>query len=208
MSLLREKITIMSKDELPGRHSIRLKSFDYPLRGRCSQAGGYFVTIVTLGRECLFGEIISGEMRLNEVGKMIQKSWEALPVRFHGVEMDIFQVMPNHFHGIIVIPNSGATHVSFEDDMVAQTQRAGTRPAPALGNIIGAFKSITTHTYIHGVDELGWPQFYKRLWQRNYYEHIIRDQRDYERITNYIIANPANWADDEENLNRLQSPHK
>ena len=154
-------------------------------------------------------------MLLNEVGRMIQRSWETLTDRFPGIEMDIFQVMPNHFDGIIIIHYVGATLIPYGDYMVAlnqpdvaQTQRAGTRPAPTLGNMIGAFKSITAHATIQGVDELGWPQFYKRLWQRNYYEHIIRDQRDYEHIADYIASNPTNWSDDEENPNRLQSSHE
>ena len=81
-------------------------------------------------------------------------------------------------------------------------KRAGTRPAPTLGDIVGAFKSITTHEYILGVDNKNWPQFYKRLWQRNYYEHVIRDEADLNRIQDYIQSNPANWDEDEENPNR------
>jgi putative transposase len=126
---------------------------------------------------------------------MVYAAWQALLQRFPNIENDVFQVMPNHFHGVLVIHNSpvGAGLVP------AQTSRATTGVAPTLGKIVGAFKSITTHEYIQGVDKLGWPQFYKRLWQRNYYEHIIRDQADYERIAGYILDNPVNWDKDEEN---------
>jgi putative transposase len=81
----------------------------------------------------------------------------------------------------------------------AHDTRATTRVAPTLGKIIGAYKSITTHEFIQGIKERAWPVFTKRLWQRNYYEHILRDQVDYERIAGYIWDNPANWDKDEEN---------
>ncbi len=74
-----------------------------------------------------------------------------------------------------------------------------TRVAPTLGDIVGAFKSITTHEYIRGVKQSNWPRFNGKLWQRNYYEHIIRSEEDYERIFNYIESNPSNWGEDEEN---------
>ena len=83
--------------------------------------------------------------------------------------------------------------------MGREGDRATTRVAPTIGQIIGAFKSITTHEYIKGVDKFGWPVFTKKLWQRNYYEHIIRNQDDYERIAGYILDNPLNWNRDDEN---------
>ena len=167
------------------RRSIRLKDYDY------SQAGAYYVTIDVQNRECLFGEIVNEEMILNEAGKMIDEQWITLLERFPNIELDVYQVLPNHFHGIIVIiePENGA----------------GTRPAPTkkptLGDVVGAFKSITTHEYINGVDNKNWPQFYKRLWQRNYYEHVVRDEADLNRIRDYIQSNPVNWDEDEENPN-------
>ncbi len=186
--------------QFPGRQSIRLKGYDY------SQSGGYFVTVVTQLREPLFGDIRNGEMILNDAGKMVQECWENLPNRFSSINIDVFQIMPNHFHGIIIMHDVGATLVVAQNQQtITQPQRAGTRPAPTLADIIGAFKSITTLAYIRGVDKLGWPQFDKRLWQRNYYEHIIRNQRDYERVASYIAENPTNWLDDEENLIQVQS---
>ena len=171
------------------RRSIRLKEYDY------SQAGAYYVTIDVQNREGLFGEIVNYEMILSEAGKMIEEQWLALLERFSNIELDVYQVMPNHFHGIIVI---------IEPDMGAGIKHgARTSPAPtrkpALGDIVGAFKSITTHEYIQGVDNKNWRQYYKRLWQRNYYEHVIRDEADLNRIRDYIQSNPANWDEDEEN---------
>ncbi len=164
------------------RHSIRLQGYDY------SQPGAYFITIVAQARECLFGEIHTDEMILNDVGKMVIRVWETMPVRFPHIELGAFVVMPNHFHGIVVIHET--------------IVRAGTSPTPTrpmLGEMIGAFKSITTHEYIKGVKNLCWPPFDKRIWQRNYYEHVIRDAENWEKIHLYIQANPARWEKDKEN---------
>ena len=160
------------------RHSIRLKQYDY------SQAGAYFVTIDVQNRGHLFGEIVNGEMVLNDAGKMIEEQWQALKERFPLIDLDVYQVMPDHFHGIIVIV--GATLVVALDVGKPST----------LGDIIGAFKSITTHKYIKGVEDHGWQRFSKRLWQRNYYEHVVRDETDLERIRKYIQSNPLNWNHD------------
>jgi len=112
---------------------------------------------------------------------MIDEQWNALKERFPCVDLDIYQIMPDHFHGIIVIV--GATLVVALDDA---------KP-PTLGDIIGAFKSITTHEYIKGVENQNWQRFSKHLWQRNYYEHVVRDENDLERIRKYIHLNPSNW---------------
>ena len=179
-----------------GRRSIRLKGYDY------SQAGGYYVTIVTQLRESFLGKICGGEMIFNDAGRMVNIEWGSLQERFPNIETDAFQVMPNHLHGIIIIHNHEPVGAGL---VPAHATRATTRVAPTLGEIVGAFKSITTHKYIQGVDEFAWPVFYKRLWQRNYYEHILRDQADYERIAGYILdtplrgAYPVNWDQDEEN---------
>ena len=127
------------------------------------------------------------------------------------------QVMPNHLHGILLIhpPATaivGAGLVPAPDLVPAPglmpaqtTARATTRVAPTIGEIVGAFKSITTHKYIQGVKDLAWPGFNKKFWQSNYYEHIIRDQADYERIAGYILDNPKNWNQDEENPQHLET---
>ena len=210
----------------PDRHhrrSIRLRGYDY------TQAGAYFVTIVTQDRAPLFGDVVAGGMQLNDAGRMVEQEWLNLPDRFPSIELDAFVVMPNHVHGIIVIgdpaiidaPDVGAGLVpaleSAPDTTPPNTtvdsivrpvddgqKRAGTGPAPtmarSLGNIVGAFKSITTHAYIQGVKQRGWPEFRGRVWQRNYYEHIIRDDPSLQRIRQYIESNPEQWAADRENL--------
>jgi REP element-mobilizing transposase RayT len=181
------------------RSSTRLKGYDY------SEAGAYFVTVCTQNRECLFGDVVDGEMRLNGAGQMVHNVWNDLSPKYPDIETDEFVVMPNHFHWIIVIV--GAPLVG------ALENRAGTRPAPTrgtktvqsyrsaptLGDIVGAFKSTTIHQYTDGVRQKNWPAFNGRFWQRNYYEHIIRGEEEMHRIRRYIIENPAKWADDEDN---------
>jgi putative transposase len=208
----------------PDRHhrrSIRLSGYDY------SQAGAYFVTVCAKDRACLFGEVADGVMRPNDAGRMVADVWVALPARFPTVQIDEFVVMPNHVHGIVVLndhdvgaPLVGAlstdkragTRPAPTDDIDITTNGvipigAGTRPAPTdkaittptLGDIVGAFKSITTDDYIVGVRQNDWPAFSGKLWQRNYYEHIIRDDESFERIRQYIMDNPPQWESDREN---------
>ena len=176
------------------RHSIRLPGYDY------SQAGAYFITIVTHGRRSLFGEIVNGEMMLNDAGKMIERVCIEIPQIITTMAFEIFQIMPNHFHGLIMIDNSivGATLCGCPSQPV-QTRRSA--PTPSMGslpNIVQRFKSIATTRYIAGVRQNGWQGFNRHLWQRNYYEHVIRDENDYQAIHDYILSNPLNWEKDEE----------
>jgi len=162
---------------IKNRQSIRLKNYDY------SQNGLYFVTICTENRKCLFGNIFNGKMVLNDVGNMIEKLWNKIPDRFNTMQLDVFQIMPNHVHMIFrIVVGAGF--------MPARIKRATTGVAPTIGNIIGTFKSLTTHEYITGVKYNGWEPFNKRLWQRNYYEHIIRTENDLNKIREYIKLNP------------------
>jgi len=177
---------------IKNRQSIRLKQYDY------SQSGLYFVTICAQNRKCLFGDIINGKMKLNSVGKIIDSVWKSLSKRFP-IVLDEFQIMPNHVHMIIQIVGAGFMPAHHDGFMPARDdERATTRVAPTitLGDIIGAFKSLTTHEYIMGVKNNGWKSFDKRLWQRNYYEHIIRDENDLNKIREYIINNPLMWKND------------
>lgn len=172
------------------RRSIRLKGYDY------SQSGAYYVTIVAQNRACLFGNVANAEMQLNDAGRMVQSQWECLPQRFSNLELDEFIVMPNHFHGILVITGKA------NDDARIGNPFSATEPTqhdPTLGDIVGPWKSTTTDEYIRGVHELNWEPFYRKLWQRNYWEHIVRDEPDLNRIRRYIIDNPANWESDEYN---------
>jgi len=124
--------------------------------------------------------------------------------------------MPNHLHGIIIINNPvGATLCGRPDPIIIkrpdQTIKQGQahRPAPTknipiLGDIVGWFKTMTTNYYIHGIKNNHWPWFAGRLWQRNYYEHIIRNQKSLNRIRNYIKNNPENWEFDRNNPKNIK----
>lgn len=166
------------------RRSLRLQGYDY------TQAGAYFVTICTQDRACLFGEIVDGEMRLNDAGRMVQAEWEALPGRFSGIDVDASIVMPNHAHGILLINPVGAPFMA-PHDPGADNPGAMNR-APTLGEIIRAFKAVATRR----LRQSGLSEF---AWQRNYYEHIIRDESSLQGIREYIMNNPLRWALDREN---------
>lgn len=159
---------------------LRLRDHDY------SDAGTYYVTICTMGRACLFGDVRDGEVVLNDAGVVIDSWWRTIPNRFDGIWLDALVVMPNHLHGIIAL---GADPTAIDN-------------ANTLGDIIGWFKNRTVNDYGLGVRTLGWPRYNGKLWQTSYYEHIIRSDAALERIRRYIDNNPANWAEDEENPER------
>lgn len=186
------------------RRSIRLRDYDY------SQAGAYFVTICASNRECLFGNIHDNAITLNDAGRMIEAWWEELPHKFPTIDRDVSVIMPNHFHGIVAIvgaalcgrPASGHSRPAPRRINPASDQIPRGHPhrgAPTLGNIVDWFKTMTTNAYIRGVKKCHWQPFHGKLWQRNYYEHIIRDENDLNSIREYIITNPVRWANDEEN---------
>jgi REP element-mobilizing transposase RayT len=179
------------------RRSIRLQGYDY------SRPGAYFVTICTQNRECLFGQVVDGTMRLNGTGWMIQTVWDELPQFYPGVDIDAFVVMPNHIHGIIVLI-VGAGPCACPDKK-RQGQPQGVAPTMSLPDVVHRFKSLTTTRYRQGVTGHGWRPFPGKLWQRNYHEHIIRNEDDLNRIRQYIINNPARWAEDENNSDNWAS---
>ncbi len=157
------------------RHSIRLPGFDY------SQEGSYFVTIVTKDREPLFGEIIDDEMRLNEIGKIVEFTWNDLIHHNPDIGLDEFVIMPNHIHGIIHIFNPIG---------------AGLEPAPKrtpLSEIVRQFKTFSAKRINQNRGTPGLP-----VWQRNYYEHIIGTDHEYQNNADYIENNPLNWSKDNE----------
>ena len=234
------KIVLMPYD--PARHhrrSIRLKGYDY------TRPGAYFVTIVTQGRACLFGEVVAGEMRMNDAGRMVQQVWDELALFYEGVQTDAFIVMPNHVHGIIILtgnvratprgcpnpqsgpgqargpaPTSGSGQARGPAPTVAPAapshppmtqpyppmtqpyppmgQPRGVAPTLGLPDVVHRFKTMTTKRYADGVRANQWPPFPGRLWQRNYYEHIIRDDQSWQRIREYILTNPLRWHLDRE----------
>ncbi|OIP94906.1 hypothetical protein AUK40_06560 [Candidatus Wirthbacteria bacterium CG2_30_54_11] len=216
------------------RRSIRLQGYDY------SQAGAYFITLCTERRERLFGKIVGGEMILNDAGVMVQTVWEEIPRFYPGVDIDVFQLMPDHAHGIIVL--TGDTNVvslrldelspvgaaprfwrgsspktargrplveiddAFDDEIIHAIKincgKFGQARGPAptdqssqlsLPDVVHRFKTMTTKRYADGVKGHGWLPFPGRLWQRNYYERVIRDDAELERTREYIIANPGEW---------------
>lgn len=139
-----------------------------------TQAGAYFVTICARNRECLFGNIANGEVSLNVAGRMTRSVWDELPNRFSGLELDAFVVMPNHVHGIFVLVGAGLA-------------------LPGLGDIVRAFKSLTAVRVNRLLMRTG------PLWQRNYYEHIIRNEKELNLVREYIANNPLQWELDREN---------
>ena len=172
------------------RRSVRLTGFDY------AEPGAYFVTIVTQERSCLFGEIIEGQMQVNRAGEAIARWWLELKRKFTTIETDEFIVMPNHCHGIIVIIDST---VGADLGVGPPNDRTGAHAGAPLPTIVQWFKTMTTNEYIRGVKTLDWPSFRGQLWQRSYYEHVIRDADSLNRIRQYIVDNPARWEFDREN---------
>ncbi len=152
------------------RRSIRLKGYDY------SQAGAYYVTIVAWRREHVFGDIVNAEMQLNKFGQIVQYAWYDLPKHYPHVELDTFCIMPNHVHAIIVL----------NDDPAVKRH--------PLSEVVRAFKSFSARRINSLRNSQGIP-----VWQRNYYEHIIRNHEDYLSKSNYIMDNPLNWENDDEN---------
>jgi REP element-mobilizing transposase RayT len=177
------------------RKSTRLAGFDY------AQDGAYFITIVTQGRACLFGNIVEGEMRFNAAGEMVARVCGEMPHIIPAMAWGIYQIMPNHFHAIIELHTVGVTLRGYpaQKAHAGQTRRsAPTDSRITLGDVVGRFKSLTTCRYIEGVHAGHWPRFTTRLWQRNYYEHIIRDEKNYQSIFDYVLCNPQNWEKDRE----------
>jgi putative transposase len=143
-------------------------------------------------------------------GDMIGRGWAGLAVRFPFVTLDESVVMPNHFHGIVLVPGRGESCIRPESGWDDHTNMGDHKDRPygtverSLGRIVQAFKSITTHRYTIGVKGRGWQPFPGRLWQRNYYEQIIRDEDELNRLRQYIVDNPVNWETDEEDPNRIR----
>ncbi len=182
------------------RRSIRLRGYDY------SQDGMYFLTICANQQECLFGKIVNGSMRLNELGRIVSEQWVAVSERFPTVELDAFVVMPNHFHGILAIadkstdvraPLAGAQYSGDEPShhVVSRATRrvAPTNDSPTLGEIVGAYKSLCVHHCLEWIKRNAPGRVLGKLWQRNYWEHIIRNESELNQIREYIHNNPAQW---------------
>jgi REP element-mobilizing transposase RayT len=170
----------IEKNIIPIRKHMRLQGYDY------SSPGAYFVTICTHNKQCLFGAIENGIMNLNPNGQIVWKCWEGTPRHYAGISNEIFMVMPNHIHGIIIIHDGN--------------KRSGSKPDPTkkhpLSEIIRAFKSYSTRN----INELRHTKG-TVVWQHGYYEHVIRDGKDFQEIGEYILGNPSKWESDTDNPN-------
>jgi REP element-mobilizing transposase RayT len=175
------------------RRSIRLAGHDY------SQPGAYLVTMVTRGRESLFGEVEAGEVRLSEAGRIVWEVWNALPGRYPQITLGAAVVMPNHFHGILVITDTvvGAVPVGAVPVRAVHEPPQRLRRRMTLQLVVGYLKVNSAKRINAFLRTAGTP-----VWQRDCYEHIIRNDGEHERIHRYIEANPANWMNDEENPRR------
>ncbi len=180
------------------RRSIRLKSFDY------TTVGAYYVTICTCRRECLFGDVIDGQMVLSGMGQIAQRCWEAVPEHFLQAALDNFIVMPNHMHGIILLTEPrtpqddvGAQH-AVPLPTVPRQRHFGEAIPSSISTLVRSYKSaVTKH-----INELR-ANHNAAIWQRNYYEHIIRDERDLTRVREYISHNAMKWEEDENHPRHL-----
>lgn len=187
------------------RRSIRLAGYDY------TQPRGYFVTVCTQKRMCLFGEIENEDMVLNVLGKIILEKWNRIPHHFQHVQLDTFQIMPNHIHGIIMINNecvgakhSGVNLIKFQNSQSGNASPLrdrphGTKPG-SLSSIMQNFLSITTRKINQIRKTPG-----ARLWQRNYYDRIIRNDNELNKIREYIRYNPLKWELDKNNPLNLKT---
>ncbi len=151
------------------RKSIRMPTFDYSL------PGAYFVTIMTFRRQPIFGSLLNDHIHLSPLGELASSVWIGLPSRFSEVDLDEFIVMPNHFHGILIIKDERNRPIS---DLYPSRL--------LLGTLIGTYKSIVTRFY-----HVNSPETCEPVWQRNYYEHIIRDNNELDQIRQYIQENPV-----------------
>ncbi len=203
------------------RCSIRLKGYDY------ASIGMYFITICVNNKKSIFGQIEDENMILNQLGKIVEQSWLGIPKYFQNIE-DEFIIMPNHLHGVIFITDDfenrattvGATftvaragaspaptdHIDIGAAVGATftVARAGASPAPTVGKIVGSFKSISTNQWLNHIKKNNL-NLIGKFWQRNYYEHIIRNEQSLDKIRNYIFNNPGGWRFDIENPNASRS---
>jgi putative transposase len=175
------------------RRSIRLHDYDY------SQAGAYFVTICAQDRECLFGKIVNSTLWLNAYGEIVVQWWEKIAEHFPSVALDAFVVMPNHIHGIVILANSMPKETfnptqGQTETLKTITPNVGQTPSqsPTLGRVVAYFKYQSTKDINQARATTS-----GRVWQRNYYERIIRNEAALQKIRAYIINNPLQWELDQ-----------
>ena len=173
------------------RRSIRLKGYDY------SQPGAYFITICTHQRQCLFGEIIDGEMSLNEYGVIVRSHWLRLPQYYSNLKLDEFVVMPNHLHGILILSNASieaSSSAVSPNKLLIHPPEFVTKPAPKPGvsEIVRGFKTFSSRRINQKRKAPNTP-----VWQRTYYDRIIHNSIAFQATQNYIQTNPHRWNKDQ-----------
>jgi REP element-mobilizing transposase RayT len=177
---------------LKSRRSIRLSHYDY------SQNGAYFVTLCTGGKKHIFGNICNDRIEWSHTGRIAVQCWTRIPDHFTDAELDVFSIMPNHIHGIIIIDNdAGNELVGARHAVPLQEKRKfGPLQPNSLHVIIGSYKSACSRI----IHQLGHRDFH---WQRNYHEHVIRDDSELNDIRQYILENPHRWQFDMDNERRI-----
>ena len=171
------------KSNLPRRRATRLQDYDY------CQSGFYFVTICVQHRKCIFGTMIDGKMQLNELGNIVTEYWNHIPQHFSSVEIGDYVIMPNHIHGIIALNDVGTRSPRPKNSNKELTDNTS---SPSLGKIIAYFKYQSTKHINQYHNTPG-----TRIWQRNYHDHVIRDNIDLQRLRQYIQSNPMKWELDQ-----------
>ncbi|HTZ98790.1 MAG TPA: transposase [Candidatus Aquilonibacter sp.] len=172
----------------PRRRPLRIAGFDY------SQPANYFVTICTHGHRQILGYVSGSEMRLNSAGAAVRGAWFDLPKRFPSIVLPEFVAMPNHVHAIIGLTRPIPPRNAGAASSAPTTEKQGLR-YPSLANVVRTFKSVSAIEVNRILGRSGEP-----VWQRNYYEHIIRNAKEFQRICKYILENPSHWHDDPENI--------
>jgi putative transposase len=172
--------------EIHHRRSVRIPGYDY------SAEGMYFITICVDGRRCLFGDVVEDVLELNDVGRVIDATWRWLAEQYDHVELGPYIVMPNHVHGIILLTSGeGVSRNAPTISSVSETIRSPEKPRKPIGQLVGAFKTVSTKK----INVLcGTPGAV--LWQRNYWEHVVRNEKSFEEIARYIDNNPRTWYED------------
>lgn len=195
--------------KLPNRQAYCLQGYDYTL------AGGYFVTLVAKDRRMVFGDVVADQVVLNAAGELIQSEWIKIVDRFPSIMLDEFIVMPNHFHAILFLTNMRERVESVGAGLVPARKQMDEvksgkdkedvergvqeRAAPTLSDVVGAFKSITAVRYIENVKTNSWLPLNGQLWQRSFYDRIIRNEEELHHLREYVHFNVAKWPQDEEN---------
>src|SRR5271155_3295996 len=173
---------------LPRRRSIRLPDFDY------SHPGSYFVTILSHDAKLIFGELILGRMKLSAIGSIVSDCWRDIPIHFPGIELSEFIVMPNHIHGIVRIPARARRAVP----LPRHAEKVEAYGSPCAGSVPTIVRSFKSAVPLKARKLLGRPD--ERLWQRNYFERVIRNEREFNKVSRYIAQNPARWEFEQDKL--------